>query len=121
MISTYEDLFDWSLLLPELEPKDKIICDSYFSVVKSAEEGLGVAFGILPAINRWINDGRLVLPMNQTFNRQSGYWMVSPKRHEQSDIIDGFYNWAKELFEKLPPLNSSFSTINTPHSPKLTR
>jgi len=105
LISNSEELQDWTAVFPELNPKNRIICDSYFAVIKAAEKGLGVAPGIFPAINPWINDRRLnILPLEQTIETNSGYWLVSPKHAEQSELIDTFYHWAKTLFSQLPEL-----------------
>ena len=95
---------EWKVLIPDLEPADSIVCDSYFSVVKSAEEGLGVALGIMPVINRAVNDKRLAFSMGQTFNLKQGYWMVAPQNLLSSEVLSGFFEWTKDLFELLPHL-----------------
>lgn len=113
IISMHEDFHDWTRLNKNITPKEVIVCDSYFSVVKSAEAGLGLALGIMPAINRLLNEEKLVLPLNKKFKTNFGYWMVTPSRFNQSEIVDLFFDWAKALFMTLPKLNKGVNGNNT--------
>ena len=110
LISIYEDFNEWTRLNENITPREVIVCDSYFSVIKSAEAGLGLALGVLPAINRLLNEEKLVLPLNEKFETNSGYWMVTPNRYDQSEIVDSFYDWAKALFMTLPRLNKGLES-----------
>jgi LysR family glycine cleavage system transcriptional activator len=101
LISVYDDLRDWHNLYPNLKPKNKIICDSYFSVVRSAEAGLGIAIGLTPVINRLINDNRLVSFDAKFSNTNYAYWLVSPKNNSNSEYISALYHWMKDLFNDL--------------------
>ncbi len=105
-ITIDEELRDWKKLFPALSPKRKIVCDSYFSAIKSAEKGLGLTMGLIPSINNWINDQRLDMPLNKVFATNLGYWLVKPKDIEKDDLIDAFFGWAYSLFEQLPDLKS---------------
>lgn len=110
LIAMSDSLADWSNLSPELPGqlpfRDKIICDSYFSAIKSAEQGLGVALGVFPAINRLVNEGSLVIPMEKTFKIEAGYWLVAPKNRRNNEVLNSFYLWSKELFNSLPELKN---------------
>jgi len=105
ILSMHEDFNEWTQLFQKIAPKEVIVCDSYFSVIKSAEAGLGLALGALPAVNRLLNKGKLMMPLNEKFSTNYGYWMVTPNRNDQSEIVDSFYDWAKALFMTLPILN----------------
>jgi LysR family glycine cleavage system transcriptional activator len=104
LISTNENLADWFQLFAEIKPKDVIICDSYFSAVKSAEKGLGIALGIFPAINQWVNEARLSRLSKTYFDTPSGYWLVKPKQQEDNPLINSCFTWSKRLFDSLPPV-----------------
>ncbi|ARU58446.1 MAG: LysR substrate-binding domain-containing protein [Pseudomonadales bacterium] len=99
IISLREDLQDWQQALPELDPADKIICDSYFSVIKSAEEGLGIAIGLLPIINKSIGKNHLVPLSSPEFRSDVGYWLVAPKPIEDRPAIVLFYDWLADLLK----------------------
>lgn len=103
LLSTKEGLSDWLHAFPGLQPQDSIICDSYFSAIKSAEKGLGIALGIFPAINGWINDCRLCCVGDEMADTGAGYWLVYPPLTEPNSLFDSCYQWAKGLFEALPP------------------
>jgi len=113
LISIHEDFNEWTVLNPNIRPKEVIVCDSYFAVIKSAEAGLGLALGALPAINRLLNEEKLVMPLNEIIASNYGYWMVSPRRYDHSGIIDFFYDWAKTLFMTLPSLNETIENFRT--------
>jgi len=105
LITTNENSNDWKYLFPDIQPKETIICDSYFSAIKSAEKGLGIVLGIFPAINCWVNERRLQLLKNKFLNTQAAYWLVYPKQHEDNELLDACYKWSKELFDALPKLS----------------
>lgn len=104
LITVNEQLDEWHALFPNLDVKNAIICDSYFSAIKAAEQGLGIALGMYPVINQWLNDGRLKALQTELIDTPSGYWLVYPE-HVQGDAqIEACYRWTKHLFQQLPPL-----------------
>ncbi|MCG8667989.1 MAG: LysR substrate-binding domain-containing protein [Pseudomonadales bacterium] len=113
LIYSSPEMRDWSPLFPQLAEIEhsKLVCDSYLSAIKSASEGLGIALALLPATNQWINDGRLVLPLDFNVATDSGYWVVAPQRDSQSQVVDAFYQWSKSLFDKLPALDQKVNTV----------
>jgi LysR family glycine cleavage system transcriptional activator len=104
LLTTDESAKDWQSLFPELEPKEIIVCDSYFSVIKSAEMGLGVALGLFPAINGWVNQNKFKLMSKEQFEIEAAYWFVYPKQRTENRLIGSCFEWAKGLFDSLPPL-----------------
>ena len=103
LLSIYPDLSDWSALNggPLLKDQTRIICDSYMATIKSAAEGLGIAIGIFPLVSLWVNDEKLIIPLEKKYNTGNTYWLVSPSREEQTKAIEGLYQWLKELFDGL--------------------
>lgn len=106
------EMRDWGeLFWPEgSEQKfDNIICDSYISAIKAAENGLGVALGIFPTLNSWVNDKRLVLPFKDQVETNRGFWLVSPKKdssHTSKQVaqLNALYRWVKDIFDTIPEL-----------------
>lgn len=106
LLTLNESLDEWHFLYPDLTPKDIVVCDSYFSVIKAAEQGIGIALGLFPVINHWINDARLKRVGKPLAQSPSSYWLVAPSEQTQSNSLDACYKWAKGLFEGLPQLAS---------------
>ena len=101
LISLYDDMRDWYNVYPDLKPKRKMICDSYFAAMRSAEEGLGIAVGLSPVINRLINEDRLIILNSKPLTTGHAYWLVTPKVNADSDHVTALYNWIKVLFSEL--------------------
>jgi len=90
---------------------DNIMCDSYISAIKAAENGLGVALGIFPTLNAWVNDKRLLLPFDKQIETDRGFWLVSPKNNavhsgKQVAQLNDLYCWVKDIFDSIPELNA---------------
>ncbi len=90
---------------------DNIICDSYISAIKAAENGLGVTLGIFPTLNAWVNDKRLFLPFDTQIETDKGFWLVSPKNNssqssKQVAQLNNLYCWVKDIFDSIPELNA---------------
>ncbi len=101
VLLTIGDTFtEWKMLFPELREADRIVCDSYFSIIKSAQEGLGIAVGILPVISRQLREGSLVRLNSAHQSADLAYWLVVPERATERPGIEPFYRWLKDLFER---------------------
>ncbi|MBV1922294.1 MAG: LysR family transcriptional regulator [Pseudomonadales bacterium] len=90
---------------------DNIICDSYLAALKAASDGLGVALGIFPTANTWVNSDRLILPFPVQVSIEMGYWMVTPKREENKSETDALYCWLQQLFNDIPTINRPISEL----------
>lgn len=101
LISVYEDMKDWSNFYPGIHPGNKIICDSYYMAFRSAEEGLGIAVGLRPVINRHIRDEKLVMLNTIPLKTDFAYWLVSPRYRARPETIDTLFRWIKSLFDTL--------------------
>ena len=91
---------------------DNIICDSYLAALKAASDGLGVALGIFPTANTWVNNSRLILPFPVHIGIEMGYWLVTPKYEEDKPEIDALYCWLQQLFDEIPAINFPVSTLD---------
>jgi len=90
---------------------DNIICDSYISAIKAAADGLGVALGIFPTLNSWVNNKQLLMPFADQIEIDKGFWLVSPKKEipaQQKESAEraGLYRWVKNIFDDIPLLNT---------------
>lgn len=101
VISLYDDLRDWRGSFGDFNPKQKIVCDSYFSAIRSAEEGLGVVVGLLPMVNQRIRDGKLLPLSTMPLTTQYAYWLVAPKAMAETDNFNSLYRWIQALFGTL--------------------
>lgn len=114
LIYSSSELRDWQPFLTNFANQEhqKLVCDSYMAAITSASQGLGIALAILPTTNHWVNDGRLVLPFPMAVKTEMGYWTAAPKRDQQSQVINGFSQWAKKLFDDLPSLNQEIVHVD---------
>jgi DNA-binding transcriptional LysR family regulator len=71
------------------------------ATIKSAAEGLGIAVGIFPLVGLWVKNEKLVIPSAKKYNNGNTYWLVSPAREEQTQAVEGLYQWVKGLFDTL--------------------
>jgi LysR family glycine cleavage system transcriptional activator len=114
------ELFWTEGIEPEFEQEfDNIICDSYMSAIKAAENGLGVALGIFPTLNSWVNDKRLILLFDDQIETNKGFWLVSPKKdslqtEKQLVELNALYCWVKDIFDNIPELNLKQALPNIP-------
>jgi len=103
LIMTSSMLEDWERWgLGEVsENQDRLICDSYMAVVKAASAGLGVALGLFPITNSWVNRGLLTLPLGQHVASPYSYWVCAPRTHPHP-ATEAFLEWSKNLFAQIP-------------------
>lgn len=78
--------------LKKLDAKNDLIVDSYFTSMLAAEQGLGLAVGIFPLSDAWLNSGRLAcatekVPISAELN------FAFPKNHIKRRQLMLFYEW----------------------------
>lgn len=101
LLSVFENLSDWHNVLSGVMPNRKIVCDSYFSVIRSAEEGLGIGVGLKPIVNRLVDSKRLVYLNTESMSTDYSYWLVAPHNRADTKQVDALYQWLTSLFDKL--------------------
>ena len=100
LIMTSSMLEDWGRWgLGDIQ--DKMVCDSYMAAMKAASAGLGVAMGLFPITNTWIDSGVLVSPLPREVTTPYAYWVCSPQSHPHP-ATGAFFEWSKSLFEQIP-------------------
>jgi LysR family transcriptional regulator, glycine cleavage system transcriptional activator len=86
------------------KPKNDLWLDSYFALLRAAEQGLGVALGMTPVINPWLRDGRLVLPWPRLRVRiPQAYYLVHRPGDEARHEVQAFGAWLSALLNRIPP------------------
>ena len=96
----WQQLRDGGLSIPQ--PRKELFLDGVLSMMNAASQGLGVALGLFPLINEWIQDGRLASPFKKPWPTPLSYYVVCRHGDEKEEAIQAFYHWAKALFEALP-------------------
>jgi len=101
LLTVFDDLRIWKSFYPKIESSEKILCDSCSTAMRSAEEGLGMAVGMSPLINKLVNDDRLVVLNSAKSNTDYSYWLVSPHNRASTKNIDALYSWIKGIFDAI--------------------
>lgn len=85
------------------KPKGELWLDSYFALLRAAEQGLGLTLGLMPVINPWLRDGRLALPWPQLRARiPQAYYLVHRPGDEARHEVQAFTAWLTALLQRLP-------------------
>ncbi|MDD9966442.1 MAG: LysR substrate-binding domain-containing protein [Myxococcales bacterium] len=82
-----------------LDPKDLLLVDTFYGMLRAAENGQGVAFGLRPMIDPWLRDGRLVaLPGTQT-QVPGALYFVCLKRDAERPEMRALHAWIRGMFQ----------------------
>jgi len=84
-----------------LEIQDELLLDSYQGVLDSAQRGLGLAMGFLPAMLPYLKSGELVLPFKDQECESGHLYLVYPKQNAHKAVIQSFQTWFKSLIQAL--------------------
>jgi len=101
LLTVFDDLRIWKSFYLDIESDDKILCDSCSTAMRSAEEGLGVAVGMKPLINRLVSHDRLTVLNSVQSNTDYSYWLVAPHNRASTKNIDALYRWIAAIFDSL--------------------
>jgi len=85
------------------QAESPLVFDSYMTVIKAASEGVGVALGLFPVTNSWINEGLLCCPLATQVKSSFGYWACVPENYTHP-ATDAFYGWSQTLFDGIPSI-----------------
>ncbi len=108
LIYAEPEMSDWGKTFwptGSIQKFDNIICDSYIAAINAAADGLGVAMGIFPTLNSWINNKRLMMPFEHQIEIDRGYWLVSPKQEKETEEMTGLTRWIEDIFKNIPALD----------------
>jgi LysR family glycine cleavage system transcriptional activator len=80
------------------KPKGDLWLDSYFAILRAAEQGVGLALGMVPIVNSWLRAGRLAMPWPQLQSEiPQGYYLVYRPADEHRAEVQAFCTWLFEL------------------------
>lgn len=80
------------------KPKRDLWLDSYFGIVRAAEEGAGLALGMVPIVNPWLRRKRLVRPWPKLRARiPQGYYLLHRAGDQERPEVAAFHGWLQEL------------------------
>lgn len=98
----------WALWLrgrgQSVDPGQVLRFETYFETLRAAEEGLGVAFGVLPVTNGWIASKRLAAPLSVRIREPKGLFLVHRHEDRTSRVVQELVGWLRDTFAALPPV-----------------
>lgn len=99
---------DWTAArgLPRPAMTNPIAVQSHYDVLEAAAQGLGLAIGRRPLVDRYLEEGRLVAPFGSTDRSGCAYYLVYPDDVELAVPVRKVARWlvqaAKGADEPLP-------------------
>lgn len=73
--------------------------DSDLAAMVAAEQGLGIAIGVRPLINPWLEQGRLISVLNVSQEIPQAYYYVRRVQDRDDPKLQQLYIWLKSLFD----------------------
>jgi len=92
------DSLSSKLSLPFVSQCRSLEVDSYLASMVAAQQGLGVAIGVKPLINPWLEDGRLVQVTEVEVEIPQAYYFVRRIQDRDDLKLQQLYIWLKGLF-----------------------
>lgn len=89
------------------DPAEAIVCDAYPAALKAATEGMGIAMGLFPITNQWLNQQRLQPCFCEPRDTGRGFYLVWPSQQPVPDYIAALSRWLQHIFEQLPAFSFS--------------
>ncbi|EAT10906.1 LysR family transcriptional regulator [Bermanella marisrubri] len=74
--------------------------DSYLGSMVAAQQGLGIAMGVRPLIQPWLDDGRLVQVLDLEIEIPQTYYFVRRIQDRDDLKLQQLYVWLKGLFSE---------------------
>lgn len=87
--------------LERIPRKGELLLDSDLAAQRAAEQGLGVAIGLLPMVNRWLAAGRLVALIPPVPLPHKIWFVMRPADPRREQLLT-VYRWLQGLFAALP-------------------
>lgn len=79
------------------ETRQDMWFDSYLTQLRAAEQGVGVALGLLPLISPWLRSGRIVAAWPYPVDIPQGYYLLYRPGDERRKEIRAFRDWLHRL------------------------
>jgi LysR family transcriptional regulator, glycine cleavage system transcriptional activator len=86
------------------EPEQLLCFDGYLEVLRAAEQGLGVAFGIFPMATPWVTSGRLAVPLPFRVPFAGKVSFVYRKAEARDPLFSELATWLRQQYAELPAL-----------------
>jgi LysR family glycine cleavage system transcriptional activator len=80
---------------------NSISCDTMLSASQAAIDGLGLAMGRTPLVNRDLREGRLIEPFKRRLQSSTGYYITSSADHSERKTVKLFTDWLLGQFSAL--------------------
>ncbi|MCG8670618.1 MAG: LysR substrate-binding domain-containing protein [Pseudomonadales bacterium] len=84
-----------------LNDDHKLTLDSFMNSLTAAEQGLGVAVGLLPLAHSRLQQGRLVAPFDDRIQVEEAYYLVFRPEDADREDLKLFTGWLIDLFNTL--------------------
>lgn len=82
------------------KPRRDLWLDSYFSMVRAAEEGAGLTLGMTPMVNPWMRRRRLVAPWPKLRARiPQAYYLLHRRADSDRPEVAAFHKWLVEVLD----------------------
>ena len=82
-----------------VEPKGTLRFSHYDQMIQAALDGQGIALGRSPLVDRWVKDGRLVLPFGGRFISSKGtaraYFIIAASAAASRHEVERFSRWVR--------------------------
>lgn len=102
LLHTRRDINDWQRVFDiagfKDEPAKEFFFDSHSASLRAAEEGLGLALGILPTINEALREGKFTAVSKQHFPMLEAFYLVSKVNDSKQESYEALYTWLVEVF-----------------------
>jgi len=82
------------------KPPQEINFNNYVYVLRAAEQSSGIALGVFPLINFWLDAGRLVRPIVQSITMPKSYYLVYREEDKERQDILAFRDWLVSILPK---------------------
>ena len=86
------------------EPEQLLSFDGYIEVLRAAEQGLGIAFGIFPMATEWVTSGRLAVPLPLRVPFGGKVSFVYRKTEARDPLFLELATWLRQQYAELPAL-----------------
>ena len=86
------------------EPQQLLYFDGYLEVLRAAEQGLGIAFGMFPMATEWVTSGRLAVPLSLRLPFAGKVSFVYRKAEARDPLYAELAAWLRQQYAKLPAL-----------------
>jgi LysR family glycine cleavage system transcriptional activator len=90
----------------EGEPLRLLSFEGYLEIMRAAEQGLGVAFGLFPFTTDWVTSGRLAVPLALRVPFAGKICFVYRKADTRDPLYGQLADWLREQYQALPVLPS---------------